>query len=240
MTAECHTPSPASEPEPRPPANRVHDDTVLDAARDCVLALGVRRTTLSEVARRAGVSRMTLYRRFPDVTSLLAALMTREFGTLLTAVATPNAPNDPLRAVNALNGSFSALDAPNDPFRDNAEHTRRRLVAGVVAGVRGLSASPLLRSVLEVDPQLLIPYVFERLGSTQRIAEQFLHDQVLAGHADGSIRRGDTSAQVRMLLLIAQTVVLSLRPATSDVDEDALFAELAHTLDAALTPEATS
>ena len=208
MTAECHTPA-----EPRSPANRVHDDTVLDAARDCVLALGVRRTTLSEVARRAGVSRMTLYRRFPDVNSLLAALMTREFGALLGQVA------------SGANGSG---------------HTRRRLVGCVVEGVRLLSASPLLRSVLEVDPQLLIPYVFERLGSTQRIAEQFLHDQVLAGHADGSIRRGDTSAQVRMLLLTAQTVVLSLRPATSDIDEDALFTELARMLDAALTPEATS
>ncbi|WP_086828733.1 TetR/AcrR family transcriptional regulator [Allokutzneria sp. NRRL B-24872] len=228
MAAECHTPSltsgaPVSEPgaQQRSPVNRVHDDTVLDAARDCVLALGVRRTTLSEVARRAGVSRMTLYRRFPDVNSLLAALMTREFGTLLAEVAVPDALNDPFRAL--------------DPG-----HTRGRLVGCVVQGVRGLSASPLLRSVLEVDPQLLIPYVFERLGSTQRIAEQFLHEQVLAGHADGSIRRGGTNAQVRMLLLIAQTVVLSLRPATSDVDEDALFAELAHTLDAALTPEAKS
>ncbi|SDN39015.1 TetR/AcrR family transcriptional regulator [Allokutzneria albata] len=235
MTAECHTPA-----EPRPPANRVHDDTVLDAARECVLALGVRRTTLSEVARRAGVSRMTLYRRFPDVNSLLAALMTREFGALLGQVAAPDALNGSLRYLNAPNGSFSALNAPNDSFGVNGGGMRRRLVACVVEGVRLLSASPLLRSVLEVDPQLLIPYVFERLGSTQRIAEQFLHDQVLAGHADGSIRRGETSAQVRMLLLTAQTMVLSLRPATSDVDEDALYTELAHMLDAALTPEATA
>ena len=39
------------------------DDVLLDAARACVLAVGVRRTTFSDVARRAGVSRMTLYRR---------------------------------------------------------------------------------------------------------------------------------------------------------------------------------
>ncbi|CAM5511644.1 hypothetical protein SHIRM173S_11244 [Streptomyces hirsutus] len=36
---------------------------MLDAVRDCVLAVGVRRTTLTDVARRAGVCRMTLYRR---------------------------------------------------------------------------------------------------------------------------------------------------------------------------------
>ena len=55
-------------------------DELLDAARACVLAVGVRRTTFSDVARRAGVSRMTLYRRYPDLDALLAALMTYEFG----------------------------------------------------------------------------------------------------------------------------------------------------------------
>src|SRR3954454_21434720 len=54
-------------------------DAMLDAVRDCVLAVGVRRTTLTDVARRAGVSRMTLYRRWPDVRSLVGDLMTREW-----------------------------------------------------------------------------------------------------------------------------------------------------------------
>jgi AcrR family transcriptional regulator len=35
-------------------------DGYLDAARDCILDVGWRRTTLTEVARRAGVSRMTI------------------------------------------------------------------------------------------------------------------------------------------------------------------------------------
>ncbi|MFI9590198.1 TetR/AcrR family transcriptional regulator [Nonomuraea sp. NPDC052265] len=56
-----------------------HNEGVLDAARACVLAYGVRRTTLTDVARRAGVSRMTIYRRWPDVRSLVADLMTREW-----------------------------------------------------------------------------------------------------------------------------------------------------------------
>src|ERR671927_986256 len=59
------------------------DDPVLDAARACVLAVGVRRTTFSDVARRAGVSRMTLYRRFPDLETLLSSLMTWEFGRVV-------------------------------------------------------------------------------------------------------------------------------------------------------------
>ena len=56
---------------------------MLEAARACVLAVGVRRTTFSDVARRAGVSRMTLYRRFPDLETLLSTLMTWEFGQVV-------------------------------------------------------------------------------------------------------------------------------------------------------------
>lgn len=54
-------------------------DALLDAARATILAVGWRRTTLTDVARRAGVSRMTLYRRWPDMQTLLADLMTREW-----------------------------------------------------------------------------------------------------------------------------------------------------------------
>ena len=57
------------------PGERSVDDAVLDAARDCVLGYGVRRTTLTDVARRAGVSRMTVYRRWPDVQSLIGSTL---------------------------------------------------------------------------------------------------------------------------------------------------------------------
>ena len=51
-------------------------DRILDAAASCVLAYGVDRVTLAEIARRAGVSRPTVYRRWPDTRALLAALLT--------------------------------------------------------------------------------------------------------------------------------------------------------------------
>ena len=51
-------------------------DRILDAAASCVLAYGVGRVTLAEIARRAGVSRPTIYRRWPDTRALLAALLT--------------------------------------------------------------------------------------------------------------------------------------------------------------------
>ena len=54
------------------------ETAILDAALEEVLAHGIRRTTASEIARRARISRQTLYRYWPDVQTLLAALVTRE------------------------------------------------------------------------------------------------------------------------------------------------------------------
>lgn len=51
-------------------------DRILDSAASCVLAFGVGRVTLAEIARRAGISRPTVYRRFPDTQTILAALLT--------------------------------------------------------------------------------------------------------------------------------------------------------------------
>jgi AcrR family transcriptional regulator len=51
-------------------------DRILDAAASCVTAFGVERVTLAEIARRAGVSRPTVYRRWTDTREILAALLT--------------------------------------------------------------------------------------------------------------------------------------------------------------------
>src|SRR5436309_14628416 len=58
--------------------SRHSDDKILDAAQTALLDLGVRNTTLAEVARRAGASRMTLYRRYPDIDALLTEVLGRQ------------------------------------------------------------------------------------------------------------------------------------------------------------------
>lgn len=208
-TAEGAGTSALADTRNRQPASRVADDVLLDAARSCVLAVGVRRTTLAEIARTARVSRMTVYRRFPDVRSVLAALMTREFSGLLRDASIAGA---------------------------EAGHTRERLVTIAAAGVRALAGDPLFRTLLDVDPELVLPYIVERLGKTQQFAEQVLHQLLEAGHQDGSIRPAPAGAQARSVLLVVQSFAFSLRPATADVDEAALMAEFTHVLDAALKP----
>ena len=67
--------------EPETPRSAA--DLALDAAREAILAVGWSRTTLTDIARRAGVSRMTIYRKWPDTGALLGDLMTREWSDLI-------------------------------------------------------------------------------------------------------------------------------------------------------------
>jgi AcrR family transcriptional regulator len=61
-------------------------DRILEAAAECVMAYGVERVTMAEIARRARVSRPTIYRRWPDTGSVLAALLTSRIVGVMDAV----------------------------------------------------------------------------------------------------------------------------------------------------------
>ncbi len=163
-------------------------DTVLDAARDCVLAVGVRRTTLTDVARRAGVSRMTIYRRWPDVQSLVADLMTREWAEVVAGVSPP----------------------------DDGGPVRQRTVAALVSGVRALREHPLFHKIMDVDPDVLLPYILQRRGTTQDAMLRALETSLRAGHRDGSIRRGQPVRQARSVLLVLQSFAMSGHLMTED------------------------
>lgn len=64
-------------------------DRIMAAAASCVRDFGVERVTLAEIARRAGVSRPTVYRRWPDTNTIVASLLTdRITGTWRAVPAT--------------------------------------------------------------------------------------------------------------------------------------------------------
>jgi AcrR family transcriptional regulator len=182
-------------------------DAILDATRSSVLDFGIRRTTLTDVARRAGVSRMTVYRRYPDVDAVLRDLMTREFGVLLEEVA----------------------------LRVGGPDGRARLVGRLAASVRALREHPLLRKVMEAEPELLLPYVLGRMGETQRRSVAVIAEEVVVGQDDGSVRVGDPRVIAQALLLIVQSFLLSGAIA-EDVDQEDLLGELERVLTAALDP----
>jgi AcrR family transcriptional regulator len=62
------------------------EQRILDAAAACILAYGVERTTMTEIARRARVSRPTIYRRWPDIRWVIAELLTARITGALEAV----------------------------------------------------------------------------------------------------------------------------------------------------------
>jgi AcrR family transcriptional regulator len=62
------------------------DKRILDAAAACILTYGVERTTMTEIARRARVSRPTIYRRWPDIRWVIAELLTIRIAGVLEEV----------------------------------------------------------------------------------------------------------------------------------------------------------
>ena len=176
--------------------------TLLDAALACVLDVGLRRTTLADVARRAGVSRMTVYRQYQDLDTLVSALLTRELTTVLDEV----------------DAQIRVLPT-----------ARERLVEAAVQVVEQMDSHPLYRRILDLDPELLLPLIVDRFGSTQRAAMAFIAEQVRAGHADGSIRDTDPDLAATCVLLTAQSFVFSAR-----LVDEAARKELRHLLEAYL------
>ncbi|WP_052740795.1 TetR/AcrR family transcriptional regulator [Mycobacterium sp. UM_Kg1] len=72
------------------PGERATDPTagrILDAAVQEAATVGLRRITIEDVVRRAGVSRMTAYRRYPRREDLIQALIHRETQRFLATVA---------------------------------------------------------------------------------------------------------------------------------------------------------
>ena len=80
---------------------------ILDAALQEAAAVGLQRITVEDVVRRAGVSRMTAYRRYPRRDDLVEALVRRETQRFLAAVA-------------------DAIDAVEDPQRGRGRGVHRR------------------------------------------------------------------------------------------------------------------
>jgi AcrR family transcriptional regulator len=183
----------------------------LDAAKASLLAVGVRRTTLTEVARRAGMSRMTLYRRWPDLRSLVGDVMTREWSRIVTGAA-DLAAHDP---------SHGDLDS---------------LVGHIVATVDAFRTNPVYLRIIETDPELLVPYLTERRGATQQMVVNLLTAQLGAAAREGTVRAADPEALALMVLLVVQSFVLSADALGGPGPAGTRAAELRHLLRAYLAP----
>lgn len=191
---------------PQRPANVIPEDRILDAAYELLLAVGMSRISMADLARRADVSRATLYRRWPNVRAVIAALVTREFGALAERMTGP------------------------------AAHGRQAMVTGVVRAVGELRTHPLVRKIIDVDPEFLVPYLLHRLGTSTANHLALLDGAIRSGQADGSIRAGDPGLLARSVLLTAYSFTLSGPVLVGNEQFPALDAELSVLIERYLAP----
>lgn len=153
---------------------------------------------------------MTVYRTFPDMTSLFADLMTREWIGLVQAVAGADA---------------DVADLPG------------AVAARMVSAVRALRANPLFHRIVEIDPELLLPYLLQRRGRSQQAVLDLLEATIAEGQLGGGLRAGDPALLARTILLASQGTVLSgLTMTDGDVSEAQLDEQLALLIERYLAP----
>jgi hypothetical protein len=111
------------------------------------------------------------------------------------------------------------------------------VVETTVQGLAIVAADPLVRRVLELDPDLLVPYIVERLGQSQRLAIIEFRRLLAEGHADGSIRPVDDNVGAYLLQLVAGAFMLATRVTERESDSGVALAELRRLLDAYLAPD---
>jgi len=193
-----------------PTPARPTEDVLLDAARDAVIEHGIRRTSASDIARRSGLSRQTLYRYWPDVRSLLAALVTRELLAQLPAAGAAG---------------------------DTGAVTLDGFVTELVDTARTVRDLPIIARLRETDPELFARYILERLGSSQRAILDLLETRIHAAQAAGAVRAGDPPVIAAMILLIAQSAIQSAPLVAPWLPDDAWERELRIALAGYLRPE---
>ncbi|QZH59791.1 TetR/AcrR family transcriptional regulator [Mycolicibacterium farcinogenes] len=176
---------------------------ILDAAASCVLAFGVDRVTLAEIARRAGVSRPTVYRRFPDTQSILAALLTAR----IVGVLDETGSQGPGRAALVARMVAVAARLRHDEVIMAVLHSAPEVAMIYIAERLGTSQ------------QILI----DALAGELKLAQE-------VGRKSDRVRPGDPRQLATMCLLITQSAIQSAQMVEPILDAEALAVELAHAL----------
>lgn len=153
---------------------------ILKAARELIARKGVREITLDEVARKAALSRATLFRRFPDRSALLLALLDeheRELQNEILEGDPPLGPGaSPSRRLMAFAEALLDLTLEHLELLLGSETTAplARLRTGAYA-VWHLHLAGLLRGLRpEADPDVLADLI---LGLYDAELQRFLADE---------------------------------------------------------------
>ncbi|WP_454113204.1 TetR/AcrR family transcriptional regulator [Microbacterium maritypicum] len=191
--------------EERQPLWDATQTRILDAADALIERRGVHGVTIAELARRADLSRPTIYRNWSDADDVVRAAL--------------------LRRVDGILSTFSA-DA----------RTRTALVDDVLRFTTLFRSEPLYGRLLADEPEAFTRYTLQRVGSSQRMILRWLARAISSAQGDGSVRPGEPQEIAVMLLLIAQSAVLSHGTVADLISEAGWERELRAALDGLLRP----
>jgi len=135
-------------------------ERLLDAAHDQFCRMGIRRSTMEDVARRAGVSRITAYRRFATKDALVEQVVRREFRRY-----------------------FDQFLIDIRPGRTAAD----RVVLGFVSSLRAIRRNPLIGGLMTAEPELLVPSMIGDGGGTMATVQRFVAGRLRLEQQAGTI-----------------------------------------------------
>jgi AcrR family transcriptional regulator len=155
---------------------------LLDAALAEFTAYGLRRTSMENVAERAGLARSTLYRRFSNKQDLVRAVALRQVRELLVHL---------VRQVEAL------------------PTVEERLVEAFVIGVQRSRADGLLGRLLESEPETVLPYFTTHADVGLGLGRAFLAEQLR--RSPGPAVAADPDAAAEVIFRLTSSIMLSPR-----------------------------
>ena len=178
---------------------------VLDAADALMVRRGVQGITVAELARRAELSRPTIYRSWNDADDVIRAALLRRVAGILRLFPTHSG-------------------------------TRAELVGDILRFIAAFRDDEVYARLLEEEPEAFTRYTLQRVGSSQRLILHWLETAIRSAQAAGDTRVGAPRDMAVMLLLLAQSAVLSHGTVAELIDEDGWTRELTAAVDGLLRP----
>ncbi|MEU0791226.1 TetR family transcriptional regulator [Amycolatopsis sp. NPDC005961] len=179
------------------------DDTrvrVLDAAYEQFCRIGIQRSTMEDVAKRAGLSRITVYRRFATKDTLVEHVVRREyrryFDRFLVEIK-------------------------------QAETVADRVVLGFVSSLRAIRGNPLIGGLMAAEPGLLASSMITDDGRTLATVREFVAGQLRQEQHAGNVRAELDADVVAELMVRVSGSFLAIPSHVIDLDDEEQLAALA-------------
>jgi TetR/AcrR family transcriptional regulator, repressor for uid operon len=157
-------------------------DRVAAAALDEFAEHGIRRTSMEDVARRAGVSRMTVFRRFASKQRLVEVVITRE-----------------------VHRGMQELDL----LWEGAETLEDRLVAGFEFAGRYVRGHPLFDRLLRSEPDVLLPPLTLNGGPVLKLYRSLIANRLQAEVDAGRAATADIDGVAEVIARLAISLLLT-------------------------------